>query len=172
MIAWTIAAVAVQAAVQPEESLATAMPPGFVVGYTVEQGPMLMEERIPKGESVQQWSRMVTVQRFRGGASIGARPFVDRLTGMWSGACPGAQIGPVEEGTVDGAPFAAVRADCPRNPATGKPETMFARVFAGPSDLHSVQYAFRTVPDANAVTAATSYLRAARICHAGSACGD
>ncbi len=38
------------------------LPPveGFVVGYQQTAGPQSIEERVPRGETVQDWSRMIT----------------------------------------------------------------------------------------------------------------
>jgi hypothetical protein len=39
--------------------------PGFVVGYEIAGDNQSIREEVPKGETVQKWTRMVTSQRFR-----------------------------------------------------------------------------------------------------------
>jgi hypothetical protein len=51
-----------------------------------------------------------------------------------------------------------MRVDCPLNPATGLPETFFAKAVPGAADMHVAQVAFRRVPSAQDATWAERYL--------------
>jgi hypothetical protein len=147
----------------PPEALDAPMPAGFKVGFADARDGQTMEERIPAVETVDVWTRMITVQRFAGLARVGPRALLERLGALMIGACPGAAAEPVANGNDSGRPTASLRVNCPLNPATGKPETMFARAFQGSSDIHLVQYAYRAIPSAGEAEVATGYLNAVRL---------
>lgn len=146
------------------ERLAKPALPGFVTGYDAASNGSTMLEQIPAGETVQRWTRMVTTQRFaRLAGKTDARRFLVELGGSVSGACPGARIAPVQtRGRV-----AELRADCPLNRSTGKPETFFARAVMGATDLHVVQVAFRRVPTNGDIQWANTYLAGVALCRLG-----
>ena len=141
-----LAALAVLAA-GPAERLVAPLPAGFVVGYRAAQGEVSMEERIPQGETVDAWTRMITLQRF-GGTAVSARGLLQNIAASLGRGCPGGTTSAIVEATLDGRRYASMRANCPLNPGTGKPETFFARTVSGADALYSVQYAFRSVPSA------------------------
>jgi hypothetical protein len=144
------------------------LPPveGFVVGYQQTAGPQSIEERVPRGESVQDWSRMITTLKL--GIDDQAR-LLDMLEGSWKGSCAGATVSPRRAAGKAGPQSLRGRMDCPRNTETGKPETFLYRTFAGRGVTHMVQIAFRHVPDAAEVTWAEGVLDAVELCSAASA---
>ncbi len=164
-IAALVAAASAAHAQTPGERLVQARPAGFVVGHSVSAPEASVEERIPQGESVQRWTRMLTTQRF-GGAALRMRPeqlLQTMANGLGSG-CPGGKAGPIRALTVAGRPAAEFRADCPRNPAHGQSESFFARAIAGAADLHIVQVAFRRVPTAADAAFARKHLDSVALC--------
>lgn len=156
-----IAAMVLQGA--PAEMLVASMPAGFKTGYEAAQGGQTIEERVPTAETVENWSRMITLQRFSGIAAVGAHGLLERLGGLMAQSCPGAKVGAITNGTEGGHPVAALRVDCPLNGATGKPETMFARAFQGASNVYLAQYAYRSKPTAEQAGTATAYLATVRL---------
>ncbi|WP_300975200.1 hypothetical protein [Sphingomonas sp. LHG3406-1] len=146
--------IAAALAVSPE-SLVRPPLDGFIVGNEQSAGPMSLKEEVPAGETVQQWTRMVTTQRLGGLAGrLSASDFLERLAAMATGSCPGATAGTVTE--TGGA--ATVRLDCPRNPTTGLPETFIAKAMMGASDLYIVQIAWRRVPTSQDIGWSETYL--------------
>ncbi len=85
--------------------------------------------------------------------------FLQTMINGLSGACPGARV----TYRRPGAKLAQMRVDCPRNPATGLPETFFARAMTGSSDMRHAQIAFRRVPTASDVAWAEKYLGEVRL---------
>ena len=160
-----IAAASAAPAQTPGERLVQARPAGFVVGHTVSAPEASIEERIPQGESVQRWTRMLTTQRFAATA-LRLRPeqVLLRMASSLPKGCPGGKTGPIRTFTVVGRPAAEFRADCPRNPAHGGPETFFARAIAGASDVHIVQVAFRRVPSPADAAFARAHLDSVALC--------
>jgi hypothetical protein len=160
----TVAAVsAASAAPLEDENLLVAVPDGFVSGYQAAQGSMTMQEFVPRGQTVETWSRMVTVQVFH---NLHASPdaFADNLRKGWLGACPGSQVSKIKAGAVNGYAYALWRFTCPLNPSVGKPENMFAKFISGNDSFYSVQYAYRTPFTAKLAPPATAYLGGVSVC--------
>jgi hypothetical protein len=156
-----LALLATAAAAPPAgERLALPALPGLGIVHQQSAKGNSIEEQVPRGETIQQWTRMVTSLRF-GGLASQATPVaaLDRLATSVAGSCPGAVATPTRPLTVSGRPAAEMRADCPLNPQTGLPETFFAKAIAGASDLHMVQVAFRRVPSEADKAWAESILR-------------
>lgn len=151
------------------ERLVSAPLPELVVGHQVERGGSLIVERIPPGETVQSWTRMVTLQRFAGSVANGLtlQAWAGTFATNLRNSCRGFTIdGPHYSGGRP--PEVQFRVDCPLNPATGRPETFLLRAFAGQRDLHVLQVAFRHVPTAREVAWARNHLASAFYCAPGS----
>ncbi|WP_338503313.1 hypothetical protein V6R86_07415 [Sphingomonas kaistensis] len=138
--------------------------PGFIVGYKAELGGGSLLEEVPTGETVQKWTRMVTTQKFE---NIAYRLSPDRMMGSlatnYMTTCVG---GTATEVGRDG-DFSTVRADCPKNPQTGLPETMLARAIADEGTLHVFQVAWRRVPTAADLAWGEAYLKGIKLTPAG-----
>jgi len=162
-----VLAPAVQAA-EDDPRLVTQALPGFVVGYEVANAQQSIREEIPRGETVQSWTRMVTTQRFFGLADIAStEEYLGNVIAGLPRGCPGAVISPITPATVSKRKTARVRVDCPRNPATGKPETFLMLAVPIGRDIHVKQAAFRRVPSAADIAWAEALLAATRVCEAG-----
>lgn len=170
MVRMTLASLAMlvgsAASAQPaDERVVIAPTPGFVVGYTAARDGQMIEERVPSGETVQDWTAMVTIQRFPQPAdNVDAVAFLELLRANWQRACPNARAGAATTVRIAQREGSALRADCPLNPATGKPETMFARAVIGAAYLHVVQVAYRSAPTAKQADWSTALLGSIRLC--------
>jgi hypothetical protein len=139
-----LAALAATAALTAAPALAERLvqPPlkGFAIGTNAGNAQMQLVEMIPTGQTVQNWTQMVTTQRLNGLTRIPAKDFLANMARRVSAGCPRA--------TAIAAPLgssAGLRIDCPRNPATGKPETTFVRAINGAADLYVIQVAYRSL---------------------------
>ena len=140
---------------------------GFVVGYQQTAGEQSIEEWVPRGETVQDWSRMVTTLTL-GGVSDPAR-FLAVLESGWKDGCTGATTSPHRIVVKAGVRSFNGRMDCALNPATEKPETMFYRTFVSRGATHMVQVAFRHVPSEAEAQWADGILDGVVLCSATSA---
>lgn len=134
---------------------------GFVVGSHQVAANGSIEEQVPAGETVDDWSRIITSMEIPGDQS--GEHFTDELAKGWKAACPGGKA--VSQIVL--ADFRVTiesRMDCPLNLGTGKPETMFMRIFPAQRRLFVLQVAFRHVPAAAEVTWAETQLSAAVLC--------
>jgi hypothetical protein len=159
MLIWLV--VAMLPGAQESERLVWPVARGFVVAHHQEMAQASIEEQVPKGETVENWTRMIT--RIRRGPSDPMQ-FAIGMASSWRQACAGAKAGD----PVAGPRGVDIRIDCPRNPQTGKPETMFQRTVAGEGRLYVLQVAFRSKPSAGQAAWAQAQLDRATLCRAKS----
>jgi hypothetical protein len=154
------------AAAPPAEWVGQGPLPGLVIVHHRAGGGSLIVERVPRGETIDRWTRMVTNQRFAG--EIAAGGTIDRWHAGFvqnlSVACPGFRASVPARLRIEGRPALEFRGDCPRNPDTGRPETFFLRVIGGRADLHLAQVGFRSVPTPAEAAWARGHLATVTLC--------
>jgi hypothetical protein len=165
LLSASLGATAAQAA-PPAEWVGQAALPTLVIGFQRAEGGSMIVERIPPGEAVENWTRMVLNQRFAGVIARGGT--VEEWRGHFMGglanSCPGARASGLNTLQIEGRDAIEFRVDCPRNPATGRPETFLLRAIAGRADLHVTQVAFRHVPSAAEARWARDHLASVTLC--------
>ena len=125
------------------EMLGVDVPDEFEVGYQARNDTQQMIELVDPPETVETWTRLITLQSFFGAAQKeSARTFYERWRAGMHRTCVG-MTDAVFVGVVDGKP--AIRGDlsCPKNPQTGKPENVSAVLVQGDANLMMAQVAFR-----------------------------
>lgn len=127
------------------ENLLFSPPKDFKIGYQATRDKRLITEWVPAGETVEDWTQMLTVQIFRG-ATVDAATFLQGVGKRYMNDCPGTTAKGIFTGQVNGYVVSMLLLKCPNNPGTGKPETTAFRVIKGKDALYSVQRAWRAVP--------------------------
>jgi hypothetical protein len=127
------------------ENLLFSPPKDFKAGYQSSHDSRQITEWIPAAENVEDWSQMLTVQIFRG-AAVDGEHFLQDVGKRYMDACPGTVAKGIFTGQVNGYAVSMLLLKCPKNPATGKPETTAFRVIKGKDALYSVQRAWRAIP--------------------------
>jgi hypothetical protein len=146
------------------ERLAAPMLPGFVLGFEAANARESIREDVPRGETVDRWTRMVTTQRFAGLAARSTPAEYGRtIAGLVAPACPGARVSPAVSLTVSGRQAGRFQVDCPRNQG-GQRETFILLAIAGASDMHVKQVAFRGPLSAADLAWGYKYLGAVALC--------
>jgi hypothetical protein len=146
------------------ETLLMPLPPGFVLGTSGMENGMAIQELVPKGETVDDWTRMVTVQVFHGLAVKDPDSFAEELGQRWGWSCPGGKSTKLQGGTENGYPTALWRFTCVLNPGSGKPETMWVKAIGGQDSFYSVQYAYRQKESDTLAPSALGYLGQVKVC--------
>jgi hypothetical protein len=163
MLAWP-ASMPAAPATMPAERIASPVLAGFVLGYQAANAAQSIREEIPRGETVERWSRMVTTQRFTGlAARSSPAAYARTITGSVPQACPGAAISPIASIAVSGRAAARFQVDCPRN-QYGQVETFILIAIAGQSDMHVKQVAFRGAKSPADLAWARTYLDRTVLC--------
>jgi hypothetical protein len=132
------------------ENLLFSPPKDFKVGYQSNRDNRLMTEFVPNGETVEDWTQMLTVQIYRG-ATVDAAAFLGGVGKRFMDACPGTTAKGIYTGQVNGYVVSMLLLKCPMNPGTSKPETTAFRVIRGKDALYSIQRAWRSVPSDQAL---------------------
>jgi hypothetical protein len=145
------------------ENLLVGLPPGYKVGWQDRKPNLQMSEMVPAGETVESWTEMVTVQIFFGMKSTPDQ-FRDRLGGLWTSACPGGRVHPVDAGPDNGYASLIWVLSCERNPKTGKPEITWVKAVQGNDSFYVVQKAFRFMPSQEQATRWLKYLTDVKVC--------
>jgi len=127
------------------ENLLFSPPKDFRVGFQSSHDNRMMTEFVPAAETVEDWTRMLTVQIYRG-ATTDAATFLQGIGKRYMDACAGTTTKGIFTGQVNGYVVSMLVLKCPKNPSTGKPETTAFRVIKGNDALYSVQQAWRSVP--------------------------
>jgi outer membrane protein assembly factor BamE (lipoprotein component of BamABCDE complex) len=147
-----------------DENVLTPLAAGFGEGKRARQGPMDIIEFVPIGETVQDWSRMITLQVFHNLRGVDPDGLPGNIAKSWAQACPGGVGESTGRTTENGYPVANWAFRCPLNPQTGKPETMWTKVISGQDALYSVQYAYRRPMADDLPGPAIGYLKSVTVC--------
>jgi hypothetical protein len=145
------------------ENLLVTMPPGYKVGFNKRAQNQAITEMVPSGETVENWTEMVTVQIYFGlkGSIVGYRAKMEK---DWANVCAGAQSAPVGGGLVNGYTTMTWRQTCPLNKQTGKPEITWFKAIAGNDSFYVVQKAFKFEPAAEKAAEWVKYLDGVSVC--------
>jgi hypothetical protein len=147
-----------------EERMVSPALPGFEVGSTNSNGPVSMTEEVPRGESVQDWSAMVTTHRMAN-APLTPVQFLTAFAAGLNRVCANATVGGPFAVTRAGRQAATLTFDCPVSRATGGRETTTILAIAGSSAMFVKQVAFRPAYGGSR-SWASSFLAATKVCDA------
>jgi hypothetical protein len=146
------------------ENLLVAIPDGYIVGFQDKNAKQQMTEMVPRGQSVKDWTDMVTVQIFFRMTDVTPEAYKQRLEKLWAETCKGAESSPIGQGNERGYPVIVWLQVCPLNKDTGKPEVTLLKAIAGKDSFYVVQKAFRFQPDKPQVEQWSRYLRNVSVC--------
>ncbi|WP_240317843.1 hypothetical protein [Neisseria elongata] len=163
MLAAVMFPLAAQAAQAAEMASFGEPPKDFKIGYQTEQNGMVMVELVPQKQTVDNWTKMITLQSMAG-AKPGVAAFGNNLSTLWKNTCPGGSFDTVQEGKENGYPFALWMMACENNPSSNKPELTWVKAVQGNDGLYVKQYAFRYAPNDAEITNAMGHLRNLIVC--------
>jgi hypothetical protein len=146
------------------ENLITTAPAGYQIGFHNKNNDREITEWVPEGETVENWTEMLTVQVFY---HLQAPPeaFMRDLEQRWTASCPGAgEAQPIANAVENGYATLVWLLNCPQNPATGKPEITWFKAVEGNDSFYVVQKAFKFMPSKEQIGRWIGYLKAARVC--------
>lgn len=147
-----------------DENLLVTLPQGFKVVMNESRKGLNMQEWVPAGETVQNWTEMVTIQIFLNRADLDPVRFLGLMEKQWAEACRGSSATLVTVGKVNGYAAATSLLRCPLLTQTGRPETTMFRAIKGNDSFYLVQRAVRAVPDAARLQQIGQYLDSVSLC--------
>jgi hypothetical protein len=146
-----------------DENLLVAVPDGYKIDFQQRTGDMLISEMVPSGQTVHDWTEMVTVQVFHD-LKVMPDQFKARIDKEGPPACAGIESHPVAQGDENGYPYMVWLQSCPLNKATGKPEITWFKAIAGNDSFYVVQLAFKAWPSKEQITSWMHYLGGVTVC--------
>jgi hypothetical protein len=146
-----------------DENLLVALPDGFKIDFQQRAGNMLINEMVPVGQTVNDWTEMVTVQVFHD-LKTTPEQFKARIDKEGPAACAGIESHPVAQGDENGYPYMVWLQSCPLNKVTGKPEITWFKAIAGNDSFYILQLAFKAWPSKEQITSWMHYLGTVRVC--------
>ena len=146
------------------ENLLAELPEGFKVDYQGKENNFVISEMVPEGESVNDWTTLITVEIFLGEKNTTPEQYQQTLTERWFGACENSESSPVADGAENGYDFILWQLYCPLNQSTQKPELTYLKAIQGNDSFYLVQVAFRYEPSDEDITQWIQYLKEVQVC--------
>lgn len=149
------------------EQLVEMMPKGYKMGWQTSHNGMNMQEWVPEGETVYNWTEMLTTQVFLEG---GKSPYktgqlLEGIGEQWLAACKGSKPEyPIKTGKANGYPVSVLYLRCPLNSKTGKPENTLFRAIKGNDSFYVIQKAFKFEPTREQLENTTQYFATVNVC--------
>ena len=152
------------------ENLLVEIPSGYELGHHQKTGQGEISEFIPKGETVEKWSEMVTVQLLP--AHNDNAKFYESLDSLVKQACADGKTQVVATTEENGYSTKVFQLYCPTNPHTNMGELTFVKTIEGKDKFYVVQKAWRTekykldeLPlTSDDIVKWTQYLRSVYVC--------
>jgi hypothetical protein len=144
------------------------MPNGYKVGFEEASDMGSILELVPEGETVTQWTEMLTVQILRNKHGLTLSEYRKGVEKLWALICPGSSSETVEQGFEQLHPTLTWSQTCPLNRKTGKPEMTWFKVMIRNGNFVVVQKAYRFKPSIEEIAHWNDFLREIEICDPGS----
>lgn len=147
-----------------DENILMGLPDGYVVGHQDKGANGMIVEMVPQGETVENWTQMVTMQIFFHRGDMTPQAFEQNMQANWSNSCPNSQYRQIRSGAENGYSFSFWLLDCPLNSQSGKPETTFFKAIQGNDAFYVVQKAFRGEPTKDQIVDWTQLAGKVQVC--------
>lgn len=165
LIAAALLALSLGAGASPStERVATPALPDYELGADLSRPGLRMFEYVPKGQAVNNWQDMVTVQVIER-TPFHPRELYTRISEDWKRICDRAQSAYLAD-VPKKPPFvvAGWQLSCPKSPVTGQPEYTMFRGIQGKYNFHLVQKAFKHEPTQAEAERWAKYLNQITVC--------
>jgi len=81
-----------------DENLLQSIPPGYKIDHQIKKGNMILMEMVPEGESVKNWTEMITTNIYLGIKTVTLESYRAEMEQMWGAVCKGSQFGQITKG--------------------------------------------------------------------------
>jgi len=148
-----------------EERMQIAIPGPFELAFEQTTGTGGIREWIFPDETLENWTRMITYQRFANLPDVELLPFMNLMTGRLGEICPGASGQIASMGEQNGYEVSVFFTECPDSPAApGNPEITLYKLMRGMDALHILQFAWRYKPHRDEVQVAIQWSTPQMLC--------
>ncbi|WP_421999718.1 hypothetical protein [Reyranella sp.] len=146
------------------ENLLLAPPAGFKMAFRGSRDDVGIFEWVPNGETLEDWTEMMTVQVFKDRPDLDPKDFLAKIQTRWQAECNGSASAPVTAERINGYTAATMLLRCPLLPSTGKPEMTMFRAIKGKDALYLVQRAVRAADTPEQVARLEAYFAKVSAC--------
>ncbi len=123
-----------------------------------------MMELVPKSQTVENWTEMLTIQTFCGGLPCTPEGFYKGLFALWTKSCKNRFGQLISKGKENGYDDAFRPLICPLHSKMGKPEYTWFKAIRGNDSFYVVQKAWKYEPSNPEVVKWSEYLRKVSVC--------
>lgn len=139
------------------------MPYGYKVAFEHESDKGSILELIPEGETLSEWTEMLTTQILRNPNGWTLSEFQTGMTKRWAEMCPCGSTETNARGREQHRSTLIWSQVCPLNKYTGHPEQTWFKALIRDDKIIVVQKAFRFVPSIDAIEAWIAFLKEVRV---------
>ncbi len=147
-----------------DENLLQSVPEGYTIANRQSSGQAVLMEMIPQGQTLENWTDMVTTQIYLGARNASFEAYQADMLKRWKGACSRAEAIPVTDGKENGYAFRLWLQTCRHDDPARKPEITWFKMILGNDSAYVVQKAFRFEPEKEQITRWIRYLRGVTVC--------
>ena len=150
------------------EQLTLDIPTGFDKKFEESTEVSEIHEWVPKGETVQDWTQMITLTVAYDLINFDPLKFFDEIARNWEEDCPDYAGMLLHEGLENNYPVAVWFLRCPKSPMTGRPEFTYFKGISGKDGFYTVQKAYAAhykEIDEREINISMKFLKQARLCH-------
>ncbi|TWI31484.1 hypothetical protein IQ24_02936 [Paracoccus sulfuroxidans] len=145
----------------PERKILLPAADELTVANQQAEGRALLLELIPTGETLESWTRLVTLTNAPDLGAVPEDTALKEFATRYAGACGGnSQETPLD---IDQKGMKGLRLDCSKAADTGKLETVFVRMIDTGADMAIVQVAFRGLAVPSDAQWARDYLAGVKV---------
>ena len=149
---------------EPKEVLMGNTPPDFEVGYRNDSAEVLMTEYVPSGQTVHNWSRMITIQGLINYRPVTLQNFATSFTQLVIDECSDSTHEILQSGEQLGYGYIVFGIACFKNLQTDLPEFILAKAIQGDDALYLIQKAWRYEPSEDALEDWMAQLETFSVC--------
>lgn len=146
------------------ENLLHTLPDGYVMAYQNRKADIAISEMIPRGETLDNWSEMLTAQILFNGANLPIDGYQAFMAKRFHDECDRSQTTPIADGVENGYTFAFWWQTCEYNDPAKKPEFTWFKMINGNDSSYVVQKAFRHQPSKEEVVRWSKFFKTVSVC--------
>lgn len=147
-----------------DENLLHTLPDGYVMANQQRKGDIAITEMIPKGETLDNWSEILTSQIFFNGADLPIDRYKAFIAKQFHDGCDTSETVPIADGVENGYKFAFWLQTCHYDDAAKKPEITWIKMINGNDASYVVQEAFHREPSKEEVVKWSKFFRTVSVC--------
>jgi hypothetical protein len=144
------------------------IPDGYWIAYAATLDTSSILELVPKGETIGEWTEMVTAQVFSNKNELTLLEVRDGMEKMWRDTFPGSSSEFIEQGFEHNHPVMIWSQLAPLNLKTGKPEMTWFKASIRDGKIAIIHKAFKFSPSVEQIAYWLAFLRDVRIVESGS----